>query len=149
MTDANSRRATRDGPDGRLCSWCLRRLPRSDFYARPDRPSKLQAYCKPCLLPAQKRRWNRRKVQVVRELGGRCADCGGTFHPACYDFHHRDPREKAFNWTKLRLLRWSAVRRELDKCDLLCANCHRLRHIDPRLWERPPAGVGPPTLFPG
>ena len=116
------------------CGRCRLHLPTSDFYLRPDRPGGLQKYCKSCLMHVQKIRWNRRKREMVRMMGDCCFDCGGTFHPACYDLHHLDPSQKKYSWSKLRLLKWETIERELPKCRLLCGNCHRLRHVDPSLW---------------
>jgi hypothetical protein len=54
----------------------------------------------------------------------------GESHPATLDFHHRDPNEKDFllssaarnGWGKERILR------EIEKCDVICSNCHRKEH---------------------
>ncbi len=67
-------------------------------------------------------------------MGGVCHDCGMTFHPACFDLHHEDPATKSYTWGKLRLLKWKTIKAELEKCTLLCSNCHRLRHVQPSLW---------------
>ncbi len=80
------------------------------------------------LYKAQIQRWKDRKVKAIDYLGGECKDCGYKGHPNVYDFHHRDAATKKYTWTKLRLRSWTDVIEELDKCDLLCANCHRLRH---------------------
>ena len=61
-------------------------------------------------------------------LGGKCKDCGGTYHPIIYDFDHRDPALKEFKISGRAIYRWKELKRELDKCDLRCSNCHRLRH---------------------
>lgn len=61
-----------------------------------------------------------------------CADCEVRYeHAEVYDFHHRDPLDKAGGMTSGEHLlgrSWERARRELDKCVLLCANCHRIRH---------------------
>lgn len=59
----------------------------------------------------------------------RCMDCGET-HPACLQFHHRDPREKDFNIANATSWGWGITRilQEMQKCDILCANCHAKRH---------------------
>jgi hypothetical protein len=95
---------------------------------------RVYGYCKPCLYLAQMIRWNRRKARAVEYLGGRCKACRFAGHPVLVDFDHRDPTAKQFGWNKLRLRSWKAIRAELDKCDLLCALCHRLRHLNPSLW---------------
>jgi hypothetical protein len=75
----------------------------------------------------QKKRRKQIKDQLVRARGGRCEDCGYTGPLAAFEFHHRDPTSKEFgvanfNGSLARLLR------EAEKCDLLCASCHRIRH---------------------
>jgi hypothetical protein len=69
-----------------------------------------------------------RKDQAVGLLGGRCYDCGGEFHRCCYDFHHTDG-SKEMNPSKALAGSWNNAVKELQKCILLCANCHRLRHF--------------------
>ena len=55
-------------------------------------------------------------------------DCGLiTSKVEVYDFHHRDPSQKDFSISK-NAKSFEKCKQELDKCDLLCANCHRLRH---------------------
>ena len=76
---------------------------------------------------AQKRRRSRRKLELVAARGGRCEDCGYSRCPAALEFHHRDASTKEFgvgnfDGSPHRLLA------EIQKCDLLCANCHRVRH---------------------
>jgi hypothetical protein len=58
-----------------------------------------------------------------------CLDCGGTFPPHVMDFDHRDPKQKLFNVTGSRamLMVRSKLEAEIAKCDIVCANCHRIR----------------------
>mgnify|MGYP005855513707 CR=1 FL=1 len=45
------------------------------------------------------------------------------------DFHHLDPQKKDFNLgIAIIQWKWEKVKPELDKCILLCANCHRELH---------------------
>jgi hypothetical protein len=79
------------------------------------------------------------KVAAVAYLGGMCVDCETRFEIlAVYDFHHVDPAVKAALINKMIRSRkpWELIRGELDKCVLLCANCHRIRHARGRA-ERP------------
>ncbi len=57
--------------------------------------------------------------------GKPCMDCGGSFPPFCMDFDHRDPSTKVTNVGAARSMK--KVVEEIEKCDLVCANCHRIR----------------------
>ncbi len=74
-----------------------------------------------------KKRRLRRKAELVTAAGGRCIDCGYAHCLGALDFHHRDPATKDFGVGHFNgsLRRLTA---EVAKCDLLCANCHRMRH---------------------
>jgi hypothetical protein len=58
-----------------------------------------------------------------------CIECGET-HPACLDFHHRDPAAKEGTVARLvaKNVKLERVKAEIEKCDVLCANCHRKLH---------------------
>lgn len=58
-----------------------------------------------------------------------CQECGEN-HPACLVFHHRDPNQKDTNISKAANQGWGKKRIlvEVEKCDVLCANCHRKLH---------------------
>jgi NAD-dependent dihydropyrimidine dehydrogenase PreA subunit len=74
--------------------------------------------------------WQTRKINAVEYKGNRCEDCKQTFPYGVYDFHHLNPKEKDLSWRKTK--NWESIKVELDKCVLLCANCHRIRHIEER-----------------
>lgn len=76
----------------------------------------------------QIKRWAQRKIDAVKYKGGCCSVCGYSKCFSALEFHHRDPNTKEFNWVKLRLRTWNNILSELDKCDLVCANCHRELH---------------------
>ena len=67
--------------------------------------------------------------QIKAEL--RCADCGET-HPATLHFYHRNPKEKEFNIADFVRSGKSveALYKEMEKCTVLCANCHAKRHYE-------------------
>lgn len=73
--------------------------------------------------------WRRRlKALLVEEAGGRCFDCGVEGPPYIFDFDHREPGEKAFAVSQTgATVSLKRVREEIEKCDLVCANCHRHR----------------------
>lgn len=115
----------------KTCVRCKESKPLSDFYRKPRRAGEVLSYCKQCLNHYTTDRFRRRKKQAVAYLGGQCADCGGVFPYYVYDFHHLDPTRKDFQFTSLRRRSWETITSELDKCVLLCANCHRVRHWEP------------------
>jgi len=59
-----------------------------------------------------------------------CVDCGGMFPAVCMDFHHARGVKTFRIADKLRSK--EAILAELEKCDLLCSNCHRIRHAKAR-----------------
>jgi hypothetical protein len=71
------------------------------------------------------------KIRAINYLGGQC-QCGEE-HPSALQFHHRDPSTKLFSITSKELSTpkkrpWDTITPELDKCDLVCANCHFKEH---------------------
>lgn len=87
--------------------------------------------CKTCMQADRVLYSTATKDRAINYLGGKCADCGGVFHRRVYDFHHVNPEEKEHTVAHmLRCQKWETVKQELDKCVLLCANCHRIRHAD-------------------
>ena len=78
----------------------------------------------------QKKRGQKRKLEVVLSLGGCCSKCGYDKNLAAFDFHHKDPKTKSFgiDARKFANTSISKLKEELDKCVLLCANCHREEH---------------------
>lgn len=64
-----------------------------------------------------------------------CSDCQKQYAPCVMDFDHRDPSTKETNVSRLvgygSGLPWKKIEMEIAKCDLVCANCHRLRTWTP------------------
>lgn len=73
-----------------------------------------------------------RKEKLIKMKGGRCQKCKQTFPYFVYDFHHRNPQEKDFNIGQGIHKNWEEILDEIEKCDLLCANCHRFVTADLR-----------------
>ena len=73
--------------------------------------------------------WRQRlKARAIEHLGGSCIRCGYKKCAGALEFHHRDPSKKDFGIASGDIKGWDAVREEIEKCDLLCANCHREVH---------------------
>jgi hypothetical protein len=58
-----------------------------------------------------------------------CVDCGRKYPAPVMEFHHRHRKAKDINLSWVATAGWgeTRIRTEVSKCDLLCANCHRLR----------------------
>jgi hypothetical protein len=73
----------------------------------------------------------RKKLKVMaREYkGGKCMICGYDKCADALDFHHRDSEQKDFGLSAKGITRsWEKIKQEIDKCILICANCHREVH---------------------
>jgi len=110
-----------------LCKHCGETDPQKFF-----QKNKMKSCCLKChtLFVHQKQR--DLKLKAIEYLGGKCKKCGCTGIPAIFDFHHRNPTEKDFSWGNKRTSNWDNLKVELDKCDLLCSNCHREIHDE--IW---------------
>ena len=73
--------------------------------------------------------------------------CGYAKSKRALVFHHRDPKDKKFGIGAGHSRSWNEIQRELDKCLLLCANCHAEHHDKEDILRRP--AVGQPALYLG
>lgn len=78
------------------------------------------------------------KLKAIDLLGGKCQACGYKKTPWALQFHHKDPNGKDFGISQRGHSRaWEKVKLELEKCVLVCANCHHEIHagILQPFWE--------------
>lgn len=68
------------------------------------------------------------KVKAIKLLGGKCVICGYNTCIAALEFHHKNPKLKDKSFKEISNRTWSKTLKELKKCILLCANCHRELH---------------------
>jgi Zn ribbon nucleic-acid-binding protein len=114
--------------ESRFCPRCKEQVSINNFYSRRGKPNS-SVYCKSCtnLQTIQRQREN--KIKMVDYKGGKCEKCGYNKSHAALDFHHKDPSKKDFTIAHARLYSFNdKIKKELDKCVLLCANCHRETH---------------------
>jgi len=73
---------------------------------------------------------NRIKIDgnIVEYKGGKCVQCGYNKNMKALVFHHINPNEKEFSLSGCHCISWKRIKKELDKCILLCANCHIEEH---------------------
>lgn len=83
----------------------------------------------------RQRAWDVRREYINTKKNAPCSDCGGTFHPEAMDFDHRPGEKKLANLAVLlnRAVIIEVIQAEIERCDLVCANCHRVRTAKRRL----------------
>jgi hypothetical protein len=100
---------------------------------QPKRKTKqyCSTYCRE--IATSRKQISKKKQQAIKYKGGKCKRCGYNKYSSALEFHHRNPKLKGKtsrdNNGSIRInTTWSKLKKELDKCDLLCANCHREVH---------------------
>ena len=75
------------------------------------------------------RAYHRKSRIIIQDLKRDvpCMDCGGKFPVECMDFDHRDPKTKTLNIAQVSHHGIQKILKEIEKCDIVCANCHRVR----------------------
>lgn len=91
---------------------------------RKDKRGYNRYKCKTCEYIAVKRRRHKIKQKLVDLLGGKCVKCGYNKCLRALSFHHRDRSTKKFGLGLVKIISWDKLVEEVEKCDLLCANCH-------------------------
>ena len=112
----------------KYCPRCKQEKSKSCFYLR-RKGNDFSAYCKSCTLDENKERRYEFKNKCVEYKGGKCKHCGYNKCNDAFDFHHKIATEKDFSISHVKLTSFNdRVKKELDKCELLCSNCHREEH---------------------
>jgi len=80
----------------------------------------------------QKVKRRRKKIKILGVIykGGKCIKCGYNKYFENLEFHHIDPTKKEFTISQKSNHRWKTIKKELNKCILLCSTCHRETHIE-------------------
>ena len=118
---------TKLNPTERICPRCTMRLPSSEFYRRRGKEG-YGVYCKSCTNRQAIERQQALKKRAVEYKGGCCSRCGYDRYIGSLEFHHVNPDGKDFTLAHAKSTSFENVKAELDKCLLLCANCHREEH---------------------
>lgn len=133
------------------CSKCKLLKPYESFYARKTGIRNGQYYekCKDCyksrgrnyyhenrdkqleLAKLRKLKYIKERKNFLNELKNKpCTDCGVIYPPWVMDFDHREGSVKIENISKLafrKVANFDKIKEEIEKCDLVCSNCHRQR----------------------
>ena len=125
------------------CSKCLENKDLSEFRVKSAEKGTLQPWCTPCRKIYDALRWSRQDIKRRKNenrkkvydrnaryvydylLRNPCARCGES-DPVVLEFDHRDRNDKISDVSEMiRESTITAIQKEIMKCDVLCANCHR------------------------
>lgn len=79
--------------------------------------------CRQCAVEAVSKRCQKLKIMAIEYKGGKCY-CGYNKCVDALEFHHLDPSKKEFTLSGMTRS-WKRIKKELDKCILVCSNCHK------------------------
>ena len=108
------------------CKPCRAAKQRAYYKANPEIYNKHKGY-----VAKNDVKWKSRVTaymfNIFSESNG-CVDCGES-NLLVLEFDHREPDDKEYGISKLRTkkISWDSFVAEIDKCDIVCANCHRIR----------------------
>lgn len=133
--------------ESKICTKCSAAKALSDFSFKNKSKGTLASECKACHRKARNSYYaSNRDVEMKRarartdraiawykeiKASLACRECGES-HPACLDFHHSDPSSKEFSVAAFarRGFGIDRVKKEMEKCIVLCSNCHRKLHFE-------------------
>lgn len=130
----------------KTCFRCKIEKEVSEFRIHKRNPDGLQIYCKNCAREIDKAHYlsNREFLVKKKSIEGKdryrerrekideikrftpCKDCGKNWHPSQMQFDHLRDKDKNVS-DMLRNFTWERIQEEMNKCELVCANCHCLR----------------------
>ncbi len=113
--------------DNQFCSCCDVKLNSENSYLKKDKKN-YYSLCKICFAEYTfKKRFNF-KINALEYKQNNCESCGYNKDITALEFHHKNPVQKEINPAKLYHKPWDFAKEELDKCSVLCSNCHREEH---------------------
>lgn len=115
----------------KTCTVCKESKALDEFPKHPQHKDGYNSVCKKCMQKSNKKCRSNKKIHFIKKIGGEYTNCKIKLTEnnwPIFDFHHIDPSQKEVSWSTLRNWSNDKIEKELNKCTLLCANCHRLLH---------------------
>jgi hypothetical protein len=126
------------------CYKCKQIKSLQEFSKNSCRKDGLSSHCKSCHSMFRRQHYERNKDKIYKQVAIKreeykkwynslknkpCTDCGKSYPPYVMDFDHLDSNTKEFKLSKTLNYGWGKKRvfKEITKCELVCANCHRER----------------------
>jgi len=124
----------------KICSRCNTLTPIEEFPLKYNKnhPTARKSHCKTCEYKRIREKHQKHKAEfkkrAIEYLGGKCSN------PSCpisslnlpieiLDFHHKGDKDSCISTLLSKNTTWTTIKKELDKCVLLCVLCHRLEHL--------------------
>lgn len=135
----------------KTCTQCKKLLPVTEFNFRNRSKDIRHSYCRECgknftrqhykknkrqYLDRNARYYARRKEFVRKMKSYPCTDCGVQYPYYVMDFDHREGEIKENMLSRIEGMTINSIRREIAKCDAVCANCHRERTHQRRMKRK-------------
>lgn len=118
----------------------------SEFSVNENKKDKLNSECQECQKQyfkeyyqnnkekhkkAVSKNVDHRRIKVAKyKMERGCSNCGFCEHPAALEFHHVDKNNKDFQISQNTHLPWELLLKEIEKCQVLCSNCHAIEHCN-------------------
>lgn len=126
----------------KLCSTCGEIKPLAEFHRSSRYSDGRKTTCRICRnvqnrsYPIGEERYIRQRTRYkqLRKIieiakAQPCVDCGIQYPGPVMHFHHRDPKTKVAEVAKMVSRTEKTLLAEIAKCDIMCANCHIIRHL--------------------
>lgn len=91
---------------------------------------KSKCICRMCSIERTTMQRKKRKKMLVDLKGGKCEICGYDKCIEALEFHHLDPNKKEINISNSSIHDIELFKKEIDKCILVCSNCHKEIHAE-------------------
>lgn len=147
----------------KTCSICSVSKPESEFFFRNKKIRKLHSQCKDCFVANRRKTWrdhyhkygskyrehaiernrkikNNLRAHMLDYLRDKsCANCGMN-DARVLEFDHIVPAKKSFSIARAMAstFSWERIMNEITKCQILCANCHKIKTAQEGSWYRNP-----------
>lgn len=116
--------------DTKHCPECNKTKHISEFYPRSNRTHKYYSYCRECSSTLTVKRLQDNKAKAIEYKGGKCVICGYNKCQGSLEFHHIDMEQKDYTISNHKGMSFDNIKLELDKCALVCRNCHGEIHAN-------------------
>ena len=128
----------------KYCPQCKLTKPLSEFHKNRSRRDRRQTWCRTCHWRNEKRyrlqhpekykkqqkklRVRNKLLKIVYLLEHPCADCGEC-DPLVLEFDHYRKKRKSISAMIKSQASWEAIQKEIARCEVRCANCHRRKTL--------------------